>query len=359
MRRHDVLGHHGSVTNLETSDPEQSTPDTSTTDQSEPSQVEPDQVLAAFARACPGTEVNGLRPMNQGYTGQHWVVDTDEGDLLVRIPMRVRDPEHQRHLLVATRKAAEAGVPVARLRAFVPHDHELGGPMVVQEFGPGKSASDLFPTLSPEQRSSVGGELGELVAAMHRCAGPGFSNLLGRDRFPSLLDYARARLHESVGYAREIRLDRSWDDVIRRVDQRLTAAGEAQPVLVHRDLYLDNVLLREDQDGRVRVAALLDFEGARWSDQYEEFGKLDETVFEWWPDTKEPFLDAYARVHPLGPEQHQRIHAHVGLYNVVMAAHFQRWQPEIVPDYVHRIAQWCERDEGSADDLDPAANGRP
>lgn len=305
---------------------------------------EPDQIKDAFSRACPGTDVRGLARIEQGYTGQHWVLDTDEGDLLMRIPLRIRDPEHQRHLIAATRRAAEAGLPVTRFRAFVPHDEVLGGPVVVCEYAPGRSASDLFPTMTVAQRESVGAELGELVAKLHQCVGERFGDVMGRDTFCSFTAYARDRLAAALAETTEIDLGRSWDEVARRVDARLATYEETRPTLVHKDLYLDNVLLREEPTGDVRVAAILDFEGARFSDRLEDFGKLDDIVFGWWPETKEPFLRAYGAIHPLDAAEYARIHAQVGLYNVVMAAHFQRWQQAHVPDYVRRINEWLVAD---------------
>lgn len=304
----------------------------------------PEQVNAAFARACPGTRVHDLVRIEQGYTGQHWVLDTDEGKLLMRIPLRNRDPEHQRHLIVATRKAAEAGLPVSRFRAYVPYDEDINGPVVVCEFQPGRSASDLLPTMSPDQRAAVGAELGELVAKLHRCVNERFSDVMGRDVFPTFRAYARGRLDMALEYAVKIDLGHSWGDVIERIERRLAVYEPTEPTLVHKDLYFDNVLLQEEPTGEIRIAAILDFEAARFSDRFEEFGKLDDVVFDWWPDTKEPFLRAYTAVHPLDERDHARLHTQVGLYNVVIAGHFQRWQPEIVPDYVRRINRWVEAD---------------
>lgn len=304
-----------------------------------------EQIEAAFSRACPGTEVRSLARIEQGYTGQHWVLDTDEGELLMRIPLRVRDPDHQRHLIAATRRAAEVGLPVTRFRAFVPHDEVLGGPVVICEYAPGRSASDLFPTMTVAQRQSVAAELGAMVAKLHGCTGDRFGDVMGRDTFPSFVAYARDRLSAALGEVTEIELGHSWDEVAKRVDDRLAAYDESAPTLVHKDLYLDNVLVREEAGGHVRLAAILDFEGARFSDRFEDFGKLDDIVFGWWPETKEPFLEAYGEIHPLDAADHARIHTQVGLYNVVMAAHFQRWQQEHVPDYVRRINEWLEADD--------------
>ena len=95
--------------------------------------------------------------MTLGYTSSHWLARTDEGDLLVKFPIRDPEPERMRAMIYATRLANEAGVPVTRFRAFVPASRATGTPVVVQEFVAGDRASDLWPSLSAAQRCRLAG----------------------------------------------------------------------------------------------------------------------------------------------------------------------------------------------------------
>lgn len=301
-----------------------------------------EQATDALRRACPGIEVKDVRPLHQGYSGQHWVFGTDEGDLLLRTASP-DGPEHLRHLLAATRRAAEAGVPTVRFRSFVPYDDATEGPLLVQEFGPGRSGTDAFPELTTEQRARVGAELGRLVALLHTERGTAYADVLGRDAYPTATDWALSELERCLPIVRDVEIEGSWDELAHRVRLRLEANEPGAPTLLHRDIYFDNVLVVERPEPT--VAAILDFERARYGDQFEEFGKLDDVVFGFWPDTREAFLAAYTEVHPIGQGEQHRIHAYIGLYNIVMMAHFfTGTQRQFVPDYVARVATWLEHD---------------
>ncbi|WP_163507029.1 phosphotransferase family protein [Fodinicola acaciae] len=293
----------------------------------------------AVERACPGIEVRCVRPVAAGHSGDHWLVDTDDGRLLLKVPRRITDPGHFRHLVAAANRAVEAGLPVPRFRSFVPFDEIVGGPVLVQEYVPGRMATEAWPHLTPAERHRVSAQIGELVARLHQTKGDALTDVLGDRPYPSIADYAEKILRQALAETTDVSLDvvggwKSVETVVRSAVERI---GVVEPTLVHLDLYLDNILLAEDG---AEVAAIIDFEHARFSDQYEEFGKITDLLFDWHPQTREPFLRAYADVHPLDDQAWQRIDAHVGLYNVRMCGYFRRWQPNLVADYQKRIAEW-------------------
>jgi aminoglycoside phosphotransferase (APT) family kinase protein len=297
------------------------------------------QARDVFARACPDVRVLRVRPVEAGHSGDHWLVDTDSGLLLLKVPRRTTDPEHFRNLVAAARRAAEAGVPVPQFRAFVPLDELAGGPVLVQEYVPGRMASEAWPDLDTAGRGRVAGEIGELIARMHGRKADALTNVAGGDPYPTVADYAEKKLRVALEATTDLSLDvpGGWENVASAVRRSFGLIGAVQPTLVHLDLYLDNVLLAEDS---ARVTAVIDFEHARFSDQYEEFGKIADLLFDWHPQTREPFLRAYTAAHPLDEDARRRIDAHVGLYNVRMCGYFRRWQPNLVPDYQKRIAEW-------------------
>lgn len=299
------------------------------------------KVRAAFEEACPGVRVDRMSPMAGGYTSAHWRFDTDEGPLLLKVPVRNSDPEHLRHLLVATRLAAEAGLPVVRFRSFVPHAHELGKPVLVLEFVDGEQASAAWTSLRAADRARISEEMGSLLGRLHAATGADrLTDALGGREVPSVAEEARNGLDEALGTLADVRIDGGWSRVRERVQKRVEDIGAVRPVLTHRDFYLDNVLV---SGGSVRT--VLDFEHARFSDQYSEFGKISELLFDWYPETRGPFLDGYRRWHEIDDGAWARIHAHCGLYNVVMCGYFARWEPELVPEYTTRIEQWLREDE--------------
>lgn len=297
------------------------------------------QVVEAVEELCPGVAVAGARELGAGHSSEQWLLDTDQGELLLRSPVRDRAPAALMATVAATRLAGEGGLPVVEYVAVSEHCAALGGPAVVQEYVPGETGSAAWPAMSIPSRRAVAAELGDLVARLHTCSGESHGDVLGSTRFPSLWAYAGERVASAVTGLRSSGVDGQWEAAGERVTACFEAIGDASPRLVHRDLYLDNVVVR---DGR--VAALLDFEHAGYSDQFEDFGKLDELVFGWWPETREPFLESYRAVHPLDDAAHRRIHAHVGLYNLVVGAYFSRWQPDFVPGYADRVAKWLVRD---------------
>lgn len=297
------------------------------------------QARDVFERACPDVRVSRVRPVAPGHSGDHWLVDTDSGLLLLKVPRRTTDPDHFRNLVAASRRAAQAGVPVPQFRAFVPFDELAGAPVLVQEYVPGRMASEVWSDLDAADRGRVGGELGELVARMHGTKADALTDVAGADPYPTVADYAEELLGAALEETTDVSLDvpGGWESVAGAVRHSVGLIGAVQPTLVHLDLYLDNVLLAEES---ARVVAVIDFEHARFSDQYEEFGKITDLLFDWHPQTREPFLRAYTAVHPLEEGARRRIDAHVGLYNVRMCGYFRRWQPSLVPDYQKRIAAW-------------------
>lgn len=294
-----------------------------------------DEIRSGFAEACPGARIDDIAPLRVGRASRQWLIRTDEGLLMLKVPVRNQDPEHFRHLVAATRLAAEIDLPVTRYRAFLPASRELGLPVLVQEYVVGDRASDVWESLPPARRQEVAHTLGRWVGTLHTLRGPVFTDALGRrgyssqaERAARALDSAEPKLSGVDGMA--------WADVRRRIERRFAAFGAVAPTLCHHDFYLDNVVLRGG-----RAVRLLDFEHARYSDRFAEFGKIQELLFEWWPETEEPFLAGYAELQTV---DEQRIHAHVGLYNVQMCAYFSRYQPDLVPIYTDRIGAWTERD---------------
>ena len=294
-------------------------------------------VRDALEAVCPGIRVDGVRPLDAGYTSRQWVADTDEGRLLVKAPVRERDPEHLRRLVATTRRAAEAGVPVVRYRAVVAHSPAFGGPMAVQEFADGTPADQLWDAMDSAAREAFAADLGSVVGRLHASAGPWFGDVLGRERHGA----ARAALHALV----ERRLGEAPPELraeLRAVGRALHAGVETVPMdepasLLHGDLWRPNVLLRGG-----RIQCLLDFEHGGWGDRFLDFGKLEEHVFAHDP-IRPAFLEAYAEVCPLPAGWEERAALGRAVHALSMAAYFAVWNPEFVPQYTGELTEWAGR----------------
>ncbi|MGH3773526.1 MAG: phosphotransferase family protein [Pseudonocardiaceae bacterium] len=299
----------------------------------------------ALAEACPAVVVRSVRPAASGYTSRQWLADTDEGFLLVKVPVRLPDPVHSRNMIAATRLAAEEGLPVIRFRGFTPVSAVTGGPVVVQEFVAGTRASDQWPDLAEPTRLRVARELGRWIATLHGHTADRFGEVLGtrqHTRWDSYLtDFLDRLLREIPENA--IVGGRSRLEAVMAAGIAAVACG-VRPALTHGDIWLDNVLLRSG-----RVHRILDFEHARFLDPLYDFGKPDELVFERWPAGREAFLDGYVQVSSLPPDSDRRITLYRGFHYLFMLTWFARWQPELVPEYRERLALWADEVTVSAE----------
>lgn len=302
-------------------------------------EITADVVRGALAEACPGTRVSAIRQLDAGYTSTQWVADTDEGRLLVKTPVRDTDPEHLRRLIATTRRAGEGGVPVVRFRAFVPKSTALEKPLLVQEYQEGTPADEAWEATDSAQRARFAADLGQVVGRVHSCAGPWFGDVLGTEKHPDVWASLHALVDSQLAEAPEdlTSIGRSGlSEAFHRAVDTVPADGAAS--LTHGDLWRQNIILR---DGR--IACLLDFEHGRYADRFLDFGKLDEHIFDEFPEGRAVFLDAYDEVCPLPPEWESRVRLGRAVHALSMSVYFLRWTPKWAPQYVRVMEQWLAR----------------
>jgi aminoglycoside phosphotransferase (APT) family kinase protein len=299
-------------------------------------ELKTDEVAAVLAEVCPTTEVSSIQPGPLSYSNRLWLAETDEGRLLVRIPGRTKEPEYVRATVTATRMASEAGIPTVRYRAFAPTTR-IGLPVVVQEFRPGENAATALRRGGASLRQ-LAGRLGEWIGVLHGIRRDTFGTVTGPGGGYSWGEVVAGEVGDILSTVDTQLLPASRaavESTFRRAIGQLGPTGPAS--LVHGDLYLDNMLV----DGGA-PSALLDFEHAHFYDRFAEFGKLTELLFEWWPGTEEPFLDAYSDRFPPDPSDEPRLWLGKGLYALRQLAYFARWQPDLVGVYRSRLENWMK-----------------
>jgi aminoglycoside phosphotransferase (APT) family kinase protein len=284
--------------------------------------------------ACPGLQVSEVKPGPSGYSSSLWVADTDEGALLVRIPLRNSSPRHLRATVAATRLANEAGVPTVRFRALLAESPY--GPALVQEFRPGQRASD-FLKQQPNRLKAVAEAAGHWIGLLHGVRRARFGEIVGRGAGADWRGCALGRIGRAIQAAPKTalpepaqRVEALFSELLGQLD------GEHPASLTHGDLYFDNVLV--DDEGR--PVCLLDFEHAGFLDRFAEFGKLNELMFEWWPGCETHFMAAYHQAFAPARSDALRRRIGVGLYELQQLAYFSRWQQDLVPVYRDRLAAW-------------------
>jgi aminoglycoside phosphotransferase (APT) family kinase protein len=297
---------------------------------------ETDVVRSALLEACPGVRVAEIRQLDAGYTSRQWIADTDEGRLLVKTPMRNTDPEHLRRLIATTRRAAEGGVPVVRFRAFVPESTTLDKPLLVQEYQAGASADDAWEAMDFVQRLRFASDLGDIVGRVHSCSGQWFGDVLGTEQSPDVRTFLHGLIDSELAQAPENLTSMGRDGLSAAIHRAVdTVPPDVAPCLTHGDLWRPNVVLR---DGK--IACLLDFEHGRYADRFLDFGKLDEHIFDEFPEGRAEFLDAYDQMCALPVNWDSRVQlAHV-IHALSMSVYFLRWTPKWAPQYVRELEDW-------------------
>jgi aminoglycoside phosphotransferase (APT) family kinase protein len=298
-----------------------------------------DVVHGALAEACPGIRVTDIRRLDAGYTSRQWVADTDEGRLLVKTPVRDGDPEHLRRLIATTRRAAEGGVPVVRFRAFVPRSTVLEAPLLVQEYQDGVPANDAWEGMDSPQRIRFADELGQLVGRIHACSGPWFGDVLGTEKHPDIRTFLHVLVDSRLAQAPE-GITTIGRDGLATVFHRAVDAVSADsvPSLTHGDLWRQNMVLRQN-----RIACLLDFEHGGYADRFLDFGKLDEHIFDDFPEGRAVFLDSYDKVCSLPDDWESRVRLGRAIHALSMSVYFLRWTPKWAPQYVDELEAWLRR----------------
>ncbi|GAB2537633.1 phosphotransferase family protein [Nocardia heshunensis] len=292
------------------------------------------EVREALWDICPDLAVTEISAGPTSYSNRLWHADSDIGPLLVRIPGRTTDPEDLRASVEATRIASEAGIPTVHYHAFAATTR-FGLPVLVQHLTPGENATTALRA-GRGNIAEVAAQLGAWIGRLHTIRRDTIGSVLDPNGPVDWADVVRERVRDTLRTLPAGALPAAASDIERAFAVVVAASGPPErPSLLHGDLYLDNVLVTDE-----KPTVLLDFEHARFGDRFTDFGKLTELVFEWWPGSEEPFLQAYSEYFPSEPADAARLQLGNGLYALTQIGYFARWQPDLVPFYRSRLADW-------------------
>ncbi|HTN80381.1 MAG TPA: aminoglycoside phosphotransferase family protein [Acidimicrobiales bacterium] len=290
-------------------------------------------VAGALIDAVP---VTGVERILQGFSSESFVVGTAVGPVVAKVGLPWSDLDKWRAAAVGLELARARGVPAPEPLAFLDSVPELEGRILrIYRFIEGV-------TPRPESSSTAFFvQLGAALRRLHSIALPQFTARVGRQGFDRWSDFLAHR----------------WDAIVERcevagVDAALIAAARAEatrlaldvddvvrPVLCHRDLYLDNVLV--DDDGA--LVALLDFDIVEAWDPVVDFFKAEWFIFEPNPAARDPFLAGYLADGAMPPmfDDRLRLVSIVELINHAANWHIQG-QVEIVDVALARLSVLLE-----------------
>lgn len=225
-----------------------------------------------------------------GFGGENWKLRDGDGR---RYVLKIGDVANQakwRSSHVAYDLAADAGLPVPELV----HEGELDDALVrVFTWIEGQSAA----TIAADDRARGARLLRSVGGAVRRL------HAIGRDRFSSRLDgsapsfaawqdYVEHRLPqirgrcESTGAVDAAVLDRACAAAAALAAE---VSDHAEPVLCHRDLHPDNLIV----DGDGALVGIIDWDAAEAWDRAGDFFKLEFELLRAHPGSEGVLVDAY------------------------------------------------------------------
>lgn len=286
--------------------------------------------------------VKNISRMLRGHGHESWVIYCDHRNYLFKIALNQTAKLAMRNLSTALFMAHQGGVATPGLLHFREDEPLLSGrTYLIQDFLEGEDAEVNWNSMSESQRHQFFVDFGSAVGKLHSLKTEGFSANLSEDRFEfswsKFIEVRLARLEEKNRNAGVLSKD-ILDVALNRIRMDALELEEyIKPSLVHRDLYLPNVLV---SNGKFKC--LLDFEHAIASDPVLDFVKLRMWVFEKEGGEIE-FLKGYSQWIPPYQKWDERLNLSVGME---LLSGFPYWkktnQMDMQQDYLTRFGEWYQ-----------------
>jgi aminoglycoside phosphotransferase (APT) family kinase protein len=298
----------------------------------------------ALRAALPDVAPTGpAQRLPRGYGSESWRVATEAGLVLVKIAVRWPTGERLPNAAEAARLAAACGVRTPQVLAIADRFPDFGGRSYsVWEYLDGEDAGDALDTMDERAVEGYFELLGSALGRLHQCVAPHYSRTVTSSQGQrTLTEAVAARLN--VLEARYIDVGLRFDNHAREASRRVAAlvadvSPESAPVLVHGDLYPDNLLVGLDGS-----PVLLDFELGSFADAGFEFFKPTVFIFERYRPARAALLAAYSTAGAT-PDLDRRIEAALGLGLLWGIPFFHRWKDDDVSAlFASRLSEWLER----------------
>ena len=224
-----------------------------------------------------------------GFSNENWkLLDATGCRYLLKVGDRTMASKWTSSL-AAYEQAAAVGVPVPAVVHVGSHDDHL---VRIFAWIDGEPASTVVPGTAQSRRLLT--SVGSAVRTLHTAAQPGFSSRLdgSAPRFATWRDYVGQRVTqirargEATGAVDPLLLDRAC---ALAADLVAEVSDVAEPVLCHRDLHPDNLIVDRDGD----LVGIIDWDGAEAWDRAGDWYKLEHELLRLHPDGREVLLDAY------------------------------------------------------------------
>lgn len=204
---------------------------------------------------------------------------------MVKFPRWPR-PEKQRHVTTMLERLRRHDIPAPDVLAEDVEAREVPEPVLILSYLPGEALSDVYETLTGDERRVIGQELGELLARIHAVE-------ISERRQG---DLALVELERRVRRARESGLIPDEQvEMAAAIVEGVAATRRDEPArAIHGDIYPDNLIV-EGTPGQRHLAGLIDFDHVDHDDPARDFVKLRWWLFEPLPDLVDPVLSGYLR----------------------------------------------------------------
>lgn len=259
-----------------------------------PPQRSPEQIRRAGESLLGVRIAASPRRIERGYGNENWWLSDGNRQYLVKIAQPAADLGKLTASTLAHRLAVGQGVPVPELLIFEPTCVELDDRTV--------RIIDYLDTahppavLGPDTVPSFFEAFGAAVATLHSVRLDGFGSRVGSSTtFSSWAEYVDFRVPQIRGraLATDLYPAAEWNAMLDQArDQAVAVSDVVRPSLVHRDLYLDNVLAHHDGS----FAAIIDFDNAEVWDPVVDFVKLRWQVFGDHPGSAACYLRGYTSI---------------------------------------------------------------
>ena len=280
--------------------------------------VRVERALAEFlaAQECGWSRSDGeLVEIAAGFGNHNWRVPRSTGDLLLKI-----GPASSANKWAAAQngldRARDAGLAVPTVFST-----QVIGEHVVRALSwiEGKPSHTVSGDVAAQVKLGEG--LGGALAQLHAVELDGFASRLddSSEVFPTWVEYVRERLvaidrRAAAVDAPNPGLRRRAASVIESL--AVSVAGECRPVVCHRDLHPDNLIVGPDGS----LAGIVDWDMAEAWDAAGEWFKLELFLFERLPSVREPFEVSYAAGAPAVGLERRRLVLLMESLNVVANA---------------------------------------